>query len=146
MGANLAAPRLSSSAKADDPVIAGREEMHGSASKPAFTCYWMPAFAGMTVERLLKLALMGSSLGQAFSGSCSGADLRHPAPQPGPRPYAERPQQRCDGQGGKNGGDRPAEEGQDAAVRLDQRGHEGLLHHSAHDDAQHHRRDRIAVA
>jgi hypothetical protein len=27
--ANLAAPRLSSSAKADDPVIAGREEMHG---------------------------------------------------------------------------------------------------------------------
>jgi hypothetical protein len=29
MGADLAAPRLSSSAKADDPVIAGREEMHG---------------------------------------------------------------------------------------------------------------------
>jgi hypothetical protein len=26
---NLAAPRLSSSAKADDPVIAGREDMHG---------------------------------------------------------------------------------------------------------------------
>src|SRR5262245_13428166 len=27
--ANLAAPRLSSSAEADDPVITGREEMHG---------------------------------------------------------------------------------------------------------------------
>jgi hypothetical protein len=29
MGINLAAPGLSSSAEADDPVIAGREEMHG---------------------------------------------------------------------------------------------------------------------
>jgi hypothetical protein len=29
MGINLAAPRLSSSAKADDPVNAGREDKHG---------------------------------------------------------------------------------------------------------------------
>jgi hypothetical protein len=29
MGASFAAPRLSSSAKADDPVITGREEVYG---------------------------------------------------------------------------------------------------------------------
>jgi hypothetical protein len=42
----------------------------------------MPAFAGMTPEKSLKLAPMGSSPGQAFSGSCSKADpasiLRRP--------------------------------------------------------------------
>jgi hypothetical protein len=32
--------------------------MHGFGAKSTFTYYWMPAFAGMTAEGLLRLALM----------------------------------------------------------------------------------------
>jgi hypothetical protein len=52
MGANLTAARLSSSAKADDPVIADLDERHLRSLDQGHTGYWMPAFAGMTTERL----------------------------------------------------------------------------------------------
>ena len=90
IGAYLRLARLSSSAKADDPVIAGRRETHRSGLEShlqGVTGCPLPAFAGtgfagMTPEKLLKLAPMGSSPGQAFSGSCSKADpgsiLRRP--------------------------------------------------------------------
>ena len=60
-------------------------------------------------------------------------------------PDEQRPGERRDGHRRQDGRDRPLEERQDAAVGLDQRGHEGLLHHGAHHDAEHHRGDRIAV-
>ncbi len=46
----FASPRLSSSAKADDPVIAGPLERHRFGLDRPRTGYWMPAFAGMTTE------------------------------------------------------------------------------------------------
>jgi len=52
MGANLTAARLSSSAKADDPVTADLDKGHLCSLDRARTGYWMPAFAGMTPERL----------------------------------------------------------------------------------------------
>jgi hypothetical protein len=46
----FASPRLSSSAKADDPVIAGPREGHRFGLDHPRTGYWMPACAGMTTE------------------------------------------------------------------------------------------------
>jgi hypothetical protein len=40
---------LSSSAKADDPVIAGLDERHLGLGRSRMG-YWMPAFAGMITE------------------------------------------------------------------------------------------------
>jgi hypothetical protein len=50
VGTNSPPHRLSSSAQADDPVIAEQEEMRGFGLERTVTCYWMPAFAGMTAE------------------------------------------------------------------------------------------------
>src|SRR4029078_6164317 len=69
-----------------------------------------------------------------------------PRPSQPPRPHAERPQEGCDGHRGKHRSYRPAEERKDAAVGLDERSHEALLHHRSHDDAEHHGRYAIAVA
>jgi hypothetical protein len=49
MCAKLTAARLSSSAKADDPVIAGPDERHRLGLDRPHTGYGMPAFAGMTI-------------------------------------------------------------------------------------------------
>ena len=70
---------------------------------------------------------------------------RRSAFQPPPQPDQHRPDHRADRQGREDRRDRPLEERQDAAVGLDQRGDEGLLHHGAHHDPEHHGGDRIAV-
>jgi hypothetical protein len=59
MGADLRLARLSWSAKADDPTVAGRRERHRCDLERTFTGYWMPAFAGMTPEKWPNLAPTG---------------------------------------------------------------------------------------
>jgi hypothetical protein len=58
-GRELMTLSVSSSAKADDPVITAGSEEHRYGLNRTFPGYWMPAFAGMTPERLcfrIKLA------------------------------------------------------------------------------------------
>jgi hypothetical protein len=47
---SLSPSQLSSSAKADDPVITGPREGHCVGLDRPRADYWMPAFAGMTTE------------------------------------------------------------------------------------------------
>jgi hypothetical protein len=51
MARDLTTARLSSSAKADDPLIAELDEKHRFGLQRPSTGYRMPAFAGMTTER-----------------------------------------------------------------------------------------------
>jgi hypothetical protein len=48
MSAKSASSSVSSSAKADDPVIGELDERRRSGPDRPDTGYWMPAFAGMT--------------------------------------------------------------------------------------------------
>src|SRR5262249_57911491 len=64
----------SSSAKADDPVIAELDQRHLPGVDRASTGYWMPAVAGMTISMI---AILAPGPAQAAVG-IDGAALRWP--------------------------------------------------------------------
>src|SRR5262249_58603286 len=68
----------SSSAKADDPVVAELDQRHFPGVDRTSTGYWMPAVAGMTISMI---AILAPSPAQAAAG-LDGTALRWPSALP----------------------------------------------------------------